>query len=267
MRQPKEKQTSLSVTKGQIGGFLHGFYGYGNLKSPYWFISRDERGGRTADEVMARMLAWNKLGKKPLVDMKKFYHEADALLGSPGYLTKWFRPPFRLHRTWKEMSRIILAQEEESFKENPATASEKIRDFQLRHFGASSGNHCLLHLLPVPTKGAKIWPYASYFDHPLFEYRSHYMTELAPGRISWLADQVQLHKPKYVIFFGKERTSRDYWNSISGATSWSATQHRTISDWTFLSWPKGKNATKFLICDNPQKAVPNGYFEWISTAM
>ncbi len=58
-----------------VKDFIANFYGYGNLKSKYWFISLEEGGGKEEKEVIERIESWNLRGEKTVEDCKSFHEK------------------------------------------------------------------------------------------------------------------------------------------------------------------------------------------------
>ena len=83
-----------------IKKYMSNFFGYGNLKSDYWFIGIEEGGGKTEKEVIDRIKTWNMFGENTVEDLAKFHKKINNPLAKMGSY-------FPL--TWQSYIRIVFA--------------------------------------------------------------------------------------------------------------------------------------------------------------
>lgn len=93
-------KNKFPISKPLLLDFMENFFGYGNLKAPYWFIGKEEGGGKKMEENFRRILLWEKLGKNPTVDLKKYHYD----LGFNDHQLTRIQP------TWTKLVQIILTQ-------------------------------------------------------------------------------------------------------------------------------------------------------------
>jgi hypothetical protein len=181
--------------------FMDGFFGYGNLKAPYWFIGMEEGGGNALAEVNQRLEVWAQRGRKQTDDLVEF-HKA---IGVTSYFAP-VKPP--LQKTWKQLIRVLHGLE------NHPLTDEAIRQTQRSAFGRSSGTSCLLELLPLPSPSTGHWLYGDYSHLPELKSRETYRASLAPQRSEMLHNLIAQHQPRIVLFYGLQYMK--YWQDVAG---------------------------------------------------
>ncbi len=50
-----------------LENYMATFYRYGNYSGDYWFIGKEEGGGETIEDNLARIQAWKGMGKKEIL--------------------------------------------------------------------------------------------------------------------------------------------------------------------------------------------------------
>jgi hypothetical protein len=83
-----------------LNEFCENFYGYGEAHAPHWFISMEEGGGNSPEEVAARIGVWKVRGATELEDLGE-YHRAIGV-------DKWFTSHPPIQKTWYASIRILL---------------------------------------------------------------------------------------------------------------------------------------------------------------
>lgn len=219
------------------------FYGYGNLKAPYWFIGMEEGCGPDWDkDVIPRFEHWDNRGRKIIEDVRD-YHFA---LGIRDF---WEAPAgknVKVQRTWRRLLEIVLcAQGQEPSEEN-------IRKFQANDFARSDSNTCLIELFPLPSPSIKVFEFSRLRnqEHNYFASRSKYRQHMLPSRILKIQELVQKHKPRHVILYGT--TYRKYWSQLIGAGTWSE------EDSYISSYQLGES--KIWLVPHPCAAAPRNAF-------
>jgi len=175
-----------------LADFAHGFFGYGNLTAPVWFIGMEEGGGNTAAEISARLDAWVSHDREPVADITSF---GDAA-GLEDH-ARWFagkRPP--LQSTWRQLILLQLARLGETCD------AESARRYQRDRFARQDGNECLLELLPLPSPSVSAWHYSEWSALPWLESRAEYRRFMMGRRVEGLRELVETHRPSVVVFYG-----------------------------------------------------------------
>ena len=185
-----------------VNHFINTFLGYGNIALDYWFIGMEEGGGGSLDEVSRRLAEWEAHGKPELEDVCSFHED----LGMP----EFFHEPVKLQRTWAQLCRIFL-----SYQGLP-TDIKGMRQFQKDHLGRENDSTCLLELLPLPSPGTNRWFYPQWTEIDFLKTREEYIKKMIPLRIGKLREQIRIHKPKFVVCYGKGYA--EHWEEIAGVT-------------------------------------------------
>lgn len=170
-----------------IDRFAHGFFGYGNLQAPFWFIGMEEGGLRHLDEFERRVEVWVELGRTPLVDLFEFSRE----LGP----TPWFEPNAPLQRTWRALIRAVLIATDAN------TSMDAQRWYQANRLGRSDGETALLELMPFPSATTREWPYANLGIESCAT-RDNYGRAMSEPRLASIINLVQTHQPRAVVCYG-----------------------------------------------------------------
>jgi hypothetical protein len=183
-----------------IEEYIHGFYGHGDYHAPYWFIGMEFGGGGTAAEVASRIQGWHDRGG----------HELEDLGGPNGIArnSRWFRPPYPLQATWKQLIRVLLSAE------GRPTTNGAIRDYQVNNLGREGGQDCVLELLPLPSPGLNRWRHYPQTGIPYLETRELYGHRVAPLRAEHLRRRIAKHRPSAVVFYGKGYAH--WWREVAG---------------------------------------------------
>lgn len=182
----------------ELDSFASGFYGYGDLKSPVWFIGMEEGGGSSADDVTRRIRAWQERGRMPLEDVAQ-YHDA---ITPDGFKA------IRKQNTWSALSRIQLSY-----------GSDKVTEITVRsHWQEKLGRWgsltCMMELNPLPSPGIKAWNYPKFTKIPFLASRITYNERYRQNRISSIRDMLMRHSPRAVVFYGKKY--EPFWSDIAG---------------------------------------------------
>ena len=75
-----------------LSAYAVGFYGYGSSTAPYCFVGMEEGGGKSLNEVEARLVKWDERGRREFEDLFEF-HEAVGM-------TQWVSPQAKIQSTW-----------------------------------------------------------------------------------------------------------------------------------------------------------------------
>lgn len=187
-------------TEKEIDEFASGFFGYGDLEAPLWFIGMEEGGGNSAVEVTNRIHAWQKRGRMPLEDVADYH---DAFM-EDGYrsITK--------QNTWSALSRIQLAYASGS------TSAGAVRHHWQNQLGRRGSATCILELNPLPSPSITTWKYPEFTDAHFLENRIAYNARYRANRIASIKDMLLEASPQAVVFYGKKY--EEFWAQIACLT-------------------------------------------------
>ena len=199
-----------------VKDFIANFYGYGNLKSKYWFISLEEGGGKEEQEVIERINSWNLRGKKTVEDCKSFH----SSIG----INDFFNNSPKFQPVWKRYIRVlqVLLKNKEFLNLNHEEQDSIILDYQNNSFANQNGEICLLELRPLPSPKVSIWNYGDIKKFPNFSKlnflkdRDTYENKIHLGRIKRIKNLIETHNPQFVIFFSDSIKIKEHWKEIMG---------------------------------------------------
>ena len=222
-----------------LRSFCEGFYGYGELDAPHWFISMEEGGGTSEEEIATRIDAWIARGCLELEDLREYHHAIN--------IDKWFREHPPIQRTWYATIRMLL------ILKGQLPSAALAQDFQRDHLARFGGNSRLSPLFPLPSKSLDDWKYASWADTDTFGDRNSYRRKFEQLRVSHLASSIARVRPRTVVFYGQ--SYRDYWHQIAPV------KFTPNSDGFAVGSTDG---TRFVICRHPAaQGNTNDYFDTI----
>lgn len=192
--------------------FMRTFYGYGTHEAPYWLIGMEEGGGGSFTRVEERLRNWRDAGQPALMTLK---------------------PRTHIQATWGRLIRVVLAARGET-----ATRA-RVKEYQDNELGQTSGDACLMELLPLPSPDTTRWMYADHSAIPWLKDRAVYRDRTAPWRADAIRALIEEHRPPVVVFYGS--SYRHWWKRIAG-TSFERDAQRdfetaTVGTTTFLSMP------------------------------
>ncbi|MEJ6390571.1 hypothetical protein [Gymnodinialimonas ulvae] len=221
----------------EIDEFALGFYGYGDLKAPLWFVGMEEGGGNTADEVTKRIRAWQIRGCMKLEDVAE-YHDA--------FMKEGFSS-IRKQNTWSALSRVQLGYERKLLEDGDVK----------QHWKKSLGRHrsgtCILELNPLPSPGTSAWKYPEFTKLPFLVNRDAYNLRYGSERVATLRRMILAYSPRAVVFYGRKYET--FWSLIAGAPLVSQGLHKTASN--------GK--IKFASIDHPSAPVAGATSEYYAS--
>ena len=193
--------------------YIKTFYGHGNIKSDYWFISLEEWGRYTEAEFNTRLSVWEERGCRELEDCPLFYLELGDRSG-------WFRDKPALQSTWKMYIRLYLYLiGNQHFEEkNTIEQREYLKRYQRDQFGKINGDMCIMELRPLPSPKVQEWEYGERSDLPYLKTRQEYMEHIDPFRIEELKNKIKKNEPRHVFFCSTSQSNKKIWEKIIGST-------------------------------------------------
>ena len=191
--------------------YIKTFYGHGNIKSDYWFISLEEWGRNTEEEFNRRLSIWEERGCKALEDCSNFY----LALGDK---KQWFSDKPKLQATWKMYIRLYLYLIGDEYFERISTAEQReyLRRYQRDQFGKIDGDMCIMELRPLPSPNIREWLYGDQSDLSYLNSRQEYMEHIDTFRMVELKNKIQQNKPKHIFFCSTSLSNRKIWEKIIG---------------------------------------------------
>lgn len=185
-----------------LSQYINGFFGYGNYSGRWWFIGMEEGGGKTLDELHARLSIWRERGKHELEDVAAYHLQ----LGEQ----QLFTDPVKSQPTWNKLIRIALSASGLPFD------LEAVKTYQRDHFGRWSGDTCLMELLPLPARSTGDWLYSSLSAVPHLTTRGIYRENYAAQRVAHIRQRIADHRPSGVVFYTVNSWYKQWWEQIAG---------------------------------------------------
>ena len=205
-----------------LESFMNGFYGYGTWSAKYWFVGMEEGGGSSIAEVAARLETWNHRGRPEVDDLFEFCKSTG--------IKQWFGPNAKRQATWAQLCRVALIANAQSVER------ENIIEYQNTRLARREGETALLELLPLPSTKTTAWIYSGVTSLPFLNSRRGYEEFIRPGRLRQLRENIAIHRPRAVVFYGNRYfwknelvlKSGEYFDTnTSGSTLLIATAHPT----------------------------------------
>lgn len=231
------------IAKELLSDFMEGFYGYGNLDSPYWFIGKEEGGGKEIEENYRRVKTWESFGKNPTVDMIDYHLK----LGFPEHSLN------SLQSTWNKLIQILL-----EIEQKPGEKEDR-RKYQRHQLGRLSGNNCELELMPLASRSTTgNWQWEEIMnDYFQISERDQYFSEVVPKRILGLKKLVSKHNPKLVVCYSTDKSYIEKWSEIVGSDGWNWVPVSRVMKY---GWIK-KDARLYVVTTHPtMKGMTNNEF-------
>jgi len=186
-----------------VTDFIDTFYGYSTYDAPFWFVGMEEGGGKTPEANAARIASWQRRGRPELTDLYE-YHEGIAV-------PRWFTNHPPIQSTWGKLIRLLLAA-----RGQQSITPDDVRYYQRDHLGRSSGDTCLLELLPLPSPSTGQWMYGEHADLPQLRTREAYKQYYGRPRALHIRQRGQEYKPVAVVFYSFDWWYRQWWEVIAG---------------------------------------------------
>ena len=174
------------------------WFGYGRWDAPYWFIGKEPGGSDDAENYEA----WDRLGANALIDCRE--HDLEYRGPDSG---KWHvAKPGRsvpLQPTWRPLIALLL-----SYCGDASYDIERIRGYQVNHWGRLDGVTCVVELSAVAA------PTTTTTD----SMRLKFLDE----RIETLKEKNHTARPAFVLFYGSgfdpvyRQPYLDYWQRLAG---------------------------------------------------
>jgi hypothetical protein len=227
------------MDKDLIKDYCLGFYGYGDLRTNYWFVGMEEGGTNSITDFYNNdVLVWAN-DRKEIIDLEKGISAVAKI--------NYFSPGAKIGRTWGRLIRIVLSIE------NKSIDNEAIRKFQIEKLGKLGGNNSLIELLPLPHKSFSDWMFRD-LEIDCLKTRETYLEFYLSKRIKRIKEMITEHKPKAIIFYSTTQLYISASKEIIG------------SDCKFTdgSYIEKINDIIYCICKHPNAhGISNNYFNQI----
>ena len=186
-----------------LNHYIENFYGYGNIKSDYWFIGKEEAGGETHQEINSRIENWENLKSEKVVDIYDFHKNVINEKGENfEFLFK-----NKIQKTWLGLIKMLYSLQGVNWK------NSELKTFRTESLGRTSSNNCLLEMFPLPSPKTTKFNYVEWTD---FKNREDYKNSIKEVRIDKIKNLIQENQPKFVIFYSTDKEYCSYWKMISG---------------------------------------------------
>jgi hypothetical protein len=225
----------------RAAAFARDFLGYGTYQAPFWFISLEEGGGGSVEELAQRINVWHSRGRRELEDLVD-YHSAIGI-------TQWFDPEPSIQPTWKGYIRTFLAAR--GLPTNPDT----VRQYQASRFGRADGETCLLEINPLCRPRTEIPAYAIGAEG--LSDPQTVRAQYTQSRVDCIRTRITEHRPTVVLIAGLG--NRDWAQVLAGGELTPTQVVKGLECWT-----RETDGTLYILANHPVAwGVPNAYFEGV----
>lgn len=231
------------INKNDIEQYIKKFYGYGNWKSPIWFVGIEEGGGNSEKEIKNRINSWLKY-KTDLIDIKEHHIN----IGICKYFTKG-----TLQNTWRKLIRIKLSYERKSID------NDIIRDIQKNKWGQLKSDNALIELFPLPSPNNTDWFYDEWTNIKYLNDRDSYYSYISEIRLNHIKSRINKYKPKVVLLYANSMLN--YWSILVGDDFEKYSTRIKIKK-NYVRILK-KNHTCFVQTPQPAGVYSNDFWEYV----
>lgn len=195
----------MLIDESRLTHWINCFYGYGSWSAPLWFVSYEETGGETPEEVADKINYFQRVHpveECTLCDARALYRHVGISWDGPKGEKYANRYDFRfgseavLHGAWKNLIAFMHGYEGRPVPD--------LLSYQRTFFlSPSVTDAALIPLFPLPSDG-HAWHY-SWLDLPSLPFlkgRALYEQKVYPSRINNLFNLIARHQPKLVLMYG-----------------------------------------------------------------
>ncbi len=183
--------------------FIHKFFGYGNLKSDYWFIGKEEGGGDSIQNISKRVNIWSNRGEEEVEDLYQYHLELK--------IPQLFGEKAKLQPTWNKLIRMLF-----SIKGVDNIDSDSVRKYQGLELGRKNNETCLLELMPIASKSTSDWLLKDYSGLEYLRDRQSYFETISKLRTIKISEKIVEFSPKFVVFYSVDKMYMQIWHEIAG---------------------------------------------------
>jgi hypothetical protein len=199
----------MPIEEKDLNHWIENFYGYGTWEARFWFISHEESGGNTPEEVAEKFTYFSKAHAHPdetkgtLCDLRELYKQitvteddrkADVFTNRFDYR---FGPKAIQNNIWKNLIAFVHGYQNKKLPDLLAYQKQK---FAL----PSDKQEALMALYPLPSPHNHAWYYSWLYLPKLtfLKTRAHYEAHLYERRIQCILSNIRANKPEVVILYG-----------------------------------------------------------------
>lgn len=181
--------------------FIKKFYGYGNYRGAIWFVGMEPGASDDNNEIKKFFDVWKYRGELEIDDVKKSHLETGL-----EHYTKFFTEDCVIEKTWGALIEILLyANGKNVFTNND------IKIYQRTNLGKKDSKHCLIELLPLPSRNIKNWPYREVDVKAIVDKKLYELTYI-PLRLEHIKNLIKEYTPKVVVFYSL--TYKRHWEKL-----------------------------------------------------
>lgn len=184
--------------------WIDSFYGYGSWSAPHWYISYEEDGGDTPEEVAEKIEFFGKRQSvgDDLVDIRELYKvctipwDSNRLASLETLFDLRFGQQANSSTVWRNLSAFGHAWENEKFTDE--------LEYQRHQFARKDrGREAWLKLYPLPAH-SHAWYYAwlELPDLPFLKTRVTYEDHLFRTRLTKFVEGIRQYRPRLVLMYG-----------------------------------------------------------------
>jgi hypothetical protein len=199
----------MLIREQALQHWIDNYYGYGSWNAGLWFISLEEGGGDTPEEVAAKVNYFERAhpdaSRPTLCDLREAYKSVPFTDDGPKadlFTTLYdyrFGSAAIPNNIWKNLSLFVHAFKGE-------VPPDPLSYQQTRFALSEGGREALIKLYPLPSPHNHAW-YYSWLDLPRLRFlksRSLYQKHLFKTRLDNILRAIELHKPELVLMYGME---------------------------------------------------------------
>lgn len=236
----------MKINNAKLENYINQFYGYGNLKSDYWFIGKEEAGN--AKDIHARLKAWTNLKSPEITDNYLFHKNFATQIGKPNLFDRLFNESHtKIQKTWAGLIQLQYA-----IGKDELPSYTDLKTIQSNDLGRLDSDNALLELFPLPSRSHSDHNYEKFTQLDYLKNKESYKAAVAKTRIDTLKELISKHQPKFVIFYSTNKEFINYWKKITGGLQFKEMQrlsNRSGGNRYLLLDKMGK--TTFCITQHP----------------
>jgi hypothetical protein len=199
----------MLIQEQQLTYWVANFYGYGSWKAKFWFVSYEEGGGDSPEEVADRLNYFSEKHPKSagaeLCDIRDLYRNVRFSFDGPKaslYKNLYeyrFDTNASLNTTWKN---LISFEHSYLNKKIPGLLAYQTKEFAAQQ----KKNEALIRLFPLPSPHGHAW-YYNWLDLPGVSFlrsRKLYLEYFYDERIKTILYNIKEYKPEVVLMYGMQ---------------------------------------------------------------
>lgn len=190
------------ANREKFQNYINHKFGFGmpGWTAPYWFVGLEERGAETCGDIVNRIENWRVIGREAgpnLIDVEAYCERIGE--------HRWHQPGNSTQSTWKSLIKLVLNYE------GTEVTQENVLQLQQGRLGRAVGKSVsLIEFSPLPARNGLDWPYSRCVPQPLrgvhnLDSRPAFLASIEEARCFHLGEQIRVHQPKWVVFYGSRQ--------------------------------------------------------------